>query len=354
MYLESCIDPSRFQLVITAVRKLCDYSSVDNSFETPSLALKTGHILKSCADILRNKALMAGDDDLEKKARGFSVLCESDWSSYVSTAALATLHTKKQNKPHLLPLTEDVRLVTLYLKEQRSKCLTELKSNPTATAWHALAKASLANIILVNRRRSGEAARMFIKDYEEAKVRTMPHDDVLSSLSDFEKKLVDNFMRVEIEGKRGRKVHVLLTADMCREIDELLETRHKVGVNSENAFIFSRPFFSSEDHMAGHDCLREAAVNSHAKQPETLTSTKLRKHIATVSQILNLTDHELDQVCGFMGHDVRVHREYYRLPEDTLQLAKVSRILIAMDQGKIADFKGQSLEGIEVDIEVNA
>ena len=82
-----------------------------------------------------------------------------------------------------------------------------------------------------------------------------------------------------------------------------------------------------------------------------MTSTKLRKHIATVSQILNLSSHELDQVCGFMGHDVRVHREYYRLPEDTLQLAKVSRLLLAMEQGNVARFKGMPLANVDVDME---
>ncbi|KAI4795371.1 hypothetical protein KUCAC02_031451 [Chaenocephalus aceratus] len=37
-----------------------------------------------------------------------------------------------------------------------------------------------------------------------------------------------------------------------------------------------------------------------AKHPETLTSTQLRKRIATLIQSMNLQDHEMDQVAKFM------------------------------------------------------
>jgi len=79
-----------------------------------------------------------------------------------------------------------------------------------------------------------------------------------------------------------------------------------------------------------------------------LRSTVLRKHIATLSQIMNLKDNELDQLAKFMGHDVRVHREFYRLPCDVMQIAKVAKILIAMETGKIETLKGKSLDEVNV------
>ncbi|KAK7473594.1 hypothetical protein BaRGS_00035141 [Batillaria attramentaria] len=72
----------------------------------------------------------------------------------------------------------------------------------------------------------------------------------------------------------------------------------------------------------GHRCLREAVQHSGAKNPQDITSTKLRQHLATVTQLLNLNGHELEQVCGFLGHNISVHGEYYRLPQDSYQLAK--------------------------------
>ena len=71
--------------------------------------------------------------------------------------------------------------------------------------------------------------------------------------------------------------------------------------------------------------------------------------MATVSQILNMNDHELGQKCGFLGHNISVHREFYRLPQDTLHLAKASRLLMAAESGQIAQFQGKSLEEIQLD-----
>ena len=71
--------------------------------------------------------------------------------------------------------------------------------------------------------------------------------------------------------------------------------------------------------------------------------------MATLSKVLNLQETELDQLADFMGHDIRVHRQFYRLPEGTLQLVKISKILMAMEQGRLSDFQGKSLEEINID-----
>ncbi|MGH0168205.1 UNVERIFIED_CONTAM: hypothetical protein FKN15_054005 [Acipenser sinensis] len=58
---------------------------------------------------------------------------------------------------------------------------------------------------------------------------------------------------------------------------------------------------------------------------------------------------ELDQLADFLGHDISVHQQYYRLPEGTLQLAKISKILMAMEIGRLSEFKGMKLDDIEID-----
>ena len=93
-------------------------------------------------------------------------------------------------------------------------------------------------------------------------------------------------------------------------------------------------------HLASGKVAQECG----AKFPQTLSCTKLRKHVATVSKVLNLKDTEMDQLADFMGHDIRVHRKFYRLPEGTLQLAKISKVLLALEQGRVAEFKGKNLE----------
>ena len=63
---------------------------------------------------------------------------------------------------------------------------------------------------------------------------------------------------------------------------------------------------------------------------------------------MNLLENEQDILASFMGHDLRVHREYYRLPERTLQLAKVSKVLLQIQTGSIRNLAGRSLNDVQI------
>lgn len=158
-----------------------------------------------------------------------------------------------------------------------------------------------------------------------------------------------HFRRLEIRGKRGRKVPVLLTPEMQQSLDLLVAKRHECGVLKENGYLFARPCVLT--CFRGSDCIRDFAKDCGIKNYTSLTSTKLRKQTGTLSQVLNLSNTELDQLATFLGHDIRVHRQFYRLPEGTLQLAKISKVLLALDQGRLAEFKGKSLDEIAIDPE---
>ena len=108
---------------------------------------------------------------------------------------------------------------------------------------------------------------------------------------------------------------------------------------------------ASNSCYRGSDCLRRFSKECGASNAESLTSTKLRKHIATMSQVLSLRSDELDLLAGFMGHDIRVHRDFYRLPSSTLQVAKISKLLLAVESGKITSLMGKNLDDIKVDVE---
>lgn len=84
--------------------------------------------------------------------------------------------------------------------------------------------------------------------------------------------------------------------------------------------------------IRGYDCLRKYAVESKASNPELLSLTKLRKHVATLCQLLNLDQQELEQVACFMGHDIRVHCEYYHQTDKAFQVAKTGK-LFTMEKG---------------------
>ncbi|XP_070201542.1 uncharacterized protein [Littorina saxatilis] len=51
-----------------------------------------------------------------------------------------------------------------------------------------------------------------------------------------------------------------------------------------------------------------------------------------------------DVLADFMGHDVRIHREFYRLPQQMYQVTKVAKLLLALEKGDLATIRGKTLD----------
>lgn len=64
------------------------------------------------------------------------------------------------------------------------------------------------------------------------------------------------------------------------------------------------------------------------------------------ARFLQLPNSELDWLATHLGHDISVHRNFYRLQESTLELAKVSKLLVAVDEGKASQMAGKKLDEI--------
>ena len=70
--------------------------------------------------------------------------------------------------------------------------------------------------------------------------------------------------------------------------------------------------------------------------------------MATVAQIVHLEANELEWLASHLGHNLDVHKEFYRLQDTTVELAKVSRLLMAVDMGKGKDLCGKRLKDINL------
>jgi len=213
--------------------------------------------------------------------------------------------------------------------------------------WRQLAETTLAQVIIFNRRRQGEVSKMTIQEYEQKTIISLS-SDAMEALSPIEQSLCKMFVRVEVRGKRDRTVPVLLLPKMQASIDQLMKTRSAAGIRNSNNYVFA--YSNSENFLRGSDALRNSAKLCGAKNPLSLRSTNLRKHVATLSQVLNLKENELDMLAQYMGHDIRVHRQFYRLPNDVLQTSKLAKRFLLMDSGQLPSQKGKSLDELIVDV----
>lgn len=337
--LEDSMRASNWESLVEAVKNLADFDKETQTFGIPSLALKIGFSMKKCAEDLLFFSIRNENEQQKQIADTFLQLYSCDWKTSISAKALNSLSQRKFNKTQLLPLVEDVVKMNSYLNKRAE----EIKKNWTEESYAEFAKICLAQVILFNRKRSGEAERMTVKGVHDSKRGGHVDPVVKDSLSEFEKHLCKTHLRVEILGKKGRKVPVLLTKAMQTNIELLLKKR-----SSDSEYLFARAN-NSCSHYRGSDSIREFASKCGAKHADLITSTKLRKQLATLAQVLNLKENSQDILATFQGHDIRIHREFYRLPSDALELAKVSRLLHCINNGTISKYKGLDFDEIEFD-----
>ena len=63
-------------------------------------------------------------------------------------------------------------------------------------------------------------------------------------------------------------------------------------------------------------------------------------------QMLSLSEQESVWMFKHLGHSMNVHEMFYRQHSDVLEKAKVAKLLILADSGKMENFLGKKLEDI--------
>ena len=354
--LSSFLKPEKFDTVVAALLKMCEYKQCTKTepakLKVPSLALKIGYTLRRCCTLLVNRALREKNTALESDAESFIRMLDSiEWQSKVSSIALKTITNEKRNKPDLIPLTADLMKIKEYLESSITELSDRLYAEPNTANYVNLVDCVVTRIILFNKRRGGEVARMTRAHYEKLSnptaVRASGLDDISKTLSRTEQELCTRLKLIEIAGKRNQTVPVLLTQDVIKGIDSILANRTAVGINPSNLFVFARS--SGLNNVDPFAAVRRVAECAGAKRPELVRSTKLRKYVATVSQVMDMQPSELSLLCRHMGHSVHVHEDFYRLPSRTLELAKVSKLLIAVEGGDLVQLNGKTLNSLDIE-----
>ncbi|XP_033760778.1 uncharacterized protein LOC117342681 [Pecten maximus] len=347
------LTPEKFDAVVCGVKKLCVLEGETmrgcDKLQRPALALKVGHTLKKLAQIKVGQALRDQNEKERKDAESYLILHNDEWCERISSHAHNTLSERKFNNPDILPLTEDIVCLRKYLLNEMEKVRKELDKQPCSNTsmWRHLAQLTLCRVCVFNRRRGGEVGEMLLASYMERNTE-QGSKELISCLEPIEKKLMERLQLVDILGKRKRKVPVILTEDMIKGLDCL--NKHRAGVVvPTNKYLFAAPT-TANGHLKGWDALNVVSEKAGLMKPRLMRTTNLRKYVATVSQIVDMgSNQELEWLASHMGHSLSVHREYYRLQEKTLELAKVSKLLMVVDKGLTHKYAGRRLDEITLD-----
>ncbi|XP_037832257.1 uncharacterized protein LOC108234819 isoform X2 [Kryptolebias marmoratus] len=267
------------------------------------------------------------------------------------------------HRQHMSPLLSSLSCLVIYLRRQQHSSFLSLTRSPhSAEAWRLLCHSSLSLLILYNRHRECEIAKLTIQDYR-SRVTSQSGSSTSSApsgmealLSPFERQVLCHLPRAGVLGKRGR-VQPLILPPQCEScLDLLLRTSPNVGVDPESPYVFSRPYHSPATPLRGTDLLRNLARASGAKNPGSLTATRVRRQVAILTQLLLLDEGEsqgaaIKRLEDFLEREYHVTQSCSTLIRDPALMGRVGRVVLYGEREGVL-FRGMSLQDICLELDV--
>ncbi|XP_050360159.1 uncharacterized protein LOC126779973 [Nymphalis io] len=343
--LEQVLQPQYYGILVHATKIVARYNDVTGKFDVPTYTMNIATSIKQCCGIALMQARKMETNihtaSLQTDLRTLSKLITENWKFDISNQAADDL-SMKWNKTTIVLLAADLKLLMDYLCKVSKLSSDNLKENVTnVEAFDNLVECTYCRVLLLNRRRHDDIQRITLNDYIDNA------NEKNKFLSCTEKMLIDNLKRIVIRGKRGEGVPVLFTSEIQNDINILLSMRH-LYVSNENNFLFVK---TSGSIVCDYKILEKYAQACGATNYRSLTSTRLRKHLATMSQLFSMTETQREQLATFMGHALNVYKDNYQLPSDIYQTAKISKLLVLMEDGKADQYKGKAFD--EIDFNLN-
>ncbi|XP_072383666.1 uncharacterized protein [Diabrotica undecimpunctata] len=339
--------PKHFQLIISGVNKIAKYNPETDNYESPTLAINFGTLIKKCCDLAYiNLVQIENTSDERKELKILKTLLESQWCNEVSAQACTNLNQNKWNKEELLPLTNDLKKLNIFLQTSSEELFHKLKSDENDfKIYNSLKDTLYAQVILLNRRRPAEVAQLKVQTFKSINLGGENDNEFEKCLTEAEKILLKTYSRLVIRGKRGRGVPILLSPSMKMHFDLILQCRNNFAIESD--FVFHT---TGRGFVDGTKIIHKYAKKCQLERPASITATKLRKHLATITQLLQFSNNDMEQLSKFMGHTLQTHCNYYRLSDKVYQTAKISKLLLLMMEGGAEKYKGKTLDEIDINL----
>ncbi|KAL6421398.1 hypothetical protein ACFW04_011791 [Cataglyphis niger] len=225
--------------------------------------------------------------------KNFLTLLNNEYGPAVNKVALETQMQLKRKKKVIFPSIDNIKKLDNFLKLQRITALNNLKLKFSFKDWFNLS------------------------------------ENGFNAFSIECQKIVIEYVRFTIRGKLNRTISVLLDSELQTCVELILRYRKKAGISLSNPYVFGSLNKNSRKYayLKAYDMIRKFSIECGTNQPKTLRGTTLRKHVVTLRVNLNLMDTEIMDLANFIGHENKIHREYYRMPVVHREILQMSKII---------------------------
>ncbi len=198
-FINEYISGKGFDKLVGGIYTLCERKESQTGvpvFGKPALALRLGHSMQKIALLKRGQALRNDDDVGYKECSHFLELYQSDWHDKVSSVAYRTLETNKKSEAFILPLTEDLKVLKIYVDEKIEE-LTDDQSIKSPDWYRELAEITMTKVALLNKRRNCEISQITTGQFQDRqKWQKTINQEICESLSVVEKKIISRSVKI--------------------------------------------------------------------------------------------------------------------------------------------------------------
>ena len=331
--LSDAIQPSRFKQLCNVVRSNFPASSRQ----------KLGIYLKSAVEHLQNIAIEKKNAKLSATMEWSLKLFAGQWKHRVGYQARLQMQQYGYNKVNILPISRDVLKIRTHLDQEVSTCLDDYQNktgDPVRTKKILACKSTV-----FNKRRGMEFVKATKQDVIHALAQQNENprhavEELQDCLSPIEQKLTACMKLIRLKGKQGMAAPVLLEQ---KDFD-LLKCLIDDPSCHDDKYLFQNQM---NKPYRGHVILGNIADGLSLEKPDAIRATALRKYMATVIQVMALPDYQMKWVAQHLGHSTAVHDQYYKQPLDSVEVAKISKLMYLVDNCHMHSVKGKDLDSID-------
>ena len=266
--------PEKFDLVKESLIDMFRYNvsgtqtTTEVTMDRPSSLKRLGQSLTFLCKVVQMDACKKRNYDLAKEVKVFSQMCDHEILPLMANAH-SVMKCSQSGKPQDLPQKEDMLKLKTFMTEILEK------TNRNAENMRFLKEVTLAYLIMYNKRRSSEVAKLTTDVWNERHAWKKSAREDEKKFSKTEVELLESFEMVYIKGKRNRFVPILFPKETVGVVNWLSEChRHFIFENNGGNFI------------RGHDAIRKVASAAGVFN-SNITSTNYRKLAATTLQVRN-------------------------------------------------------------------
>ena len=123
-----------------------------------------------------------------------------------------------------------------------------------------------------------------------------------------ERLLAERLKIIYSKGKKKQRVPTLFTTELNKAIFYLVKHRDVVAVLKTNMYLFPCMTRNFKTYICGWEVDHNIVLEAKLEKPNLITSTKRHKHMATVLQLLDMNNAELEWVTEHIVHTPDVHK----------------------------------------------